>query len=227
MFFFLARKGAGGEGGGGVQRPTSIQSSPCLCNKSMPVSGATATSSLATLRSWGKNTVSPPRQPSDSEVRYNSRVHVVLVETGPWLVSTVMLFESSSFGLGCGSVHISTTDQSDFERRRGGGGGTYNAHQRTVPACIDRCVCWATVPLPRHPCVTSQPCLLFAPHGSPTHHSDRYASPSRTSRSPVSAHSRSAKPWSVTWKRSLTRAASPRRGRPGVVVRGSARRKET
>lgn len=66
----------------------------------MPVSGETATSSLATLRSWGKNTVSPPRQPSDSEVRYNSKVQVVRVETGPWLVSTVMLLESSSSGLG-------------------------------------------------------------------------------------------------------------------------------
>lgn len=48
----------------------------------MPVSGATATSSLATLRSLGKKTVSPPRQPSASEVRYRSRVHVVLVVMG-------------------------------------------------------------------------------------------------------------------------------------------------
>ena len=48
----------------------------------MPVSGATATSSLATLRPLGKNTVSPPRHPSASEVRYSSKVHVVLVVMG-------------------------------------------------------------------------------------------------------------------------------------------------
>lgn len=63
----------------------------------MPVSGATAISSLATLRSLGKKTVSPPRHPSASEVRYRSRVQVVFVLMGfPWSKSEVMALESSS-----------------------------------------------------------------------------------------------------------------------------------
>lgn len=47
------------------------------------------------------------------------------------------------------------------------------------------------------------------------------------SRSPVLSHSRAARMGSSIWKRSLTRTASPRLGREGVVCKGRVLRKVT
>ena len=109
---------------------------------------------------------------------------------------------------------------------------TYSERRKTGRWCIDRLGCWdSDQPRPRPwPAAHTLISRYLIPSGTAargTHQRWARSGSRMASFRPVSFHKRLANRASSIWYRSLTLRASPRLGFPGVVVRGSSRRKET